>query len=707
MNAVSRTRIAWAAWSIVAVLAVISAVLHVLNGPPGWAHEFGFPGGSTIVGLGMASGGLVVAVRQPRNPVGWLFIGGGASLTLASAAQQYAIHAVYVAPGSLLLPLAAAWLGSSVIVVLLPLLAVFLPLLFPDGKLPSPRWRIPAWLMATLSIALLVVGATPPLGRAASVGADGTMTGAALSGSSSGINDLGGALSLAIFICAAASIVSLILRFRRSRGDEREQLKWFLFATAFLVATFVVGAFSASGSNSPLRLVVPVLMLLAMLGLPVATGVAILKYRLYDIDIVISRTLVYGALAAFITAVYVGIVVGVGTLVGSGGQPNLVLSIVATAIVAVAFQPVRERLQKVANRLVYGKRATPYEVLSQFSERVAESYAADDVLPRMARVLADGTGAAHADVWLRAGDILRHAASWPLDSSAAEPARVVGDSLPEMLDTDRAVEVRHQGELLGALTITKRKGESLTPVEEKLLTDLAAQAGLVLKNVGLTAELLARLEDLRASRQRLVAAQDEERRRLERNLHDGAQQNLVALKVKLGLAEMFAEKDPARAKQTLAELKVDTDEALETLRDLARGIYPPLLADKGLVAALESQARKATLPVQVDADGVGRYPQDVEAAVYFCCLEALQNVQKYAAAKSAVVKLDGSEDGLTFEVTDDGQGFDGASVKRGAGLTNMTDRIDALGGRLEVSSTPERGTRVHGSLPALVAVAPA
>jgi signal transduction histidine kinase len=242
---------------------------------------------------------------------------------------------------------------------------------------------------------------------------------------------------------------------------------------------------------------------------------------------------------------------GVGTLIGSGGQPNLVLSIVATAIVAVAFQPVRERLQKVANRLVYGKRATPYEVLSQFSERVAESYAADDVLPRMARVLADGTDAARADVWLRAGGMLRQAASWPPESGVAEPARVVGDSLPGMPEADRIVEVRHQGELLGALTVSKRPGESLTPVEEKLLDDLASQAGLVLKNVGLTAELLARLDDLRASRQRLVAAQDEERRRLERNLHDGAQQNLVAIKVKLGLAEMFVDRDPARAKQTL------------------------------------------------------------------------------------------------------------------------------------------------------------
>jgi signal transduction histidine kinase len=364
---------------------------------------------------------------------------------------------------------------------------------------------------------------------------------------------------------------------------------------------------------------------------------------------------------------------------------------------------VRERLQKVANRLVYGKRATPYEVLSQFSERVAESYAADDVLPRMARVLADGTGAARADVWLRAGDLLRQAASWPTDSADVEPSRVIGDALPEMLEADRAVEVRHQGELLGALTVTKRKGESLTPVEEKLLTDLAAQAGLVLKNVGLTSELLARLEDLRASRQRLVAAQDEERRRLERNLHDGAQQNLVAIKVKLGLAEALADKNPAKARQLLGQLKADTDEALETLRDLARGIYPPLLVDQGLKAALDSQARKATLPVEVEADGLGRYPQEIEAAVYFCCLEALQNVQKYAEAAGAVLKLSSSDGALLFEVADDGKGFDLALTTRGAGLTNMTDRIDALGGVIEMSSSG-RGTRIHGSLPVRPAV---
>jgi signal transduction histidine kinase len=226
----------------------------------------------------------------------------------------------------------------------------------------------------------------------------------------------------------------------------------------------------------------------------------------------------------------------------------------------------------------------------------------------------------------------------------------------------------------------------------------AGQAGLVLKNVGLTAELMARLEDLRASRQRLVAAQDEERRRLERNLHDGAQQNLVALKVKLGLAEAFAEKDPAKAKELVAQLKADADEALETLRDLARGIYPPLLADKGLSAALQSQARKSTVAVAIEAEGIRRYPQDIEAAVYFCCLEALQNVQKYAGASKATVRLTEEADELRFQVVDDGKGFDPVIVKKGSGLTNMEDRFQALGGSIQITSAAGRGTTVSGAV---------
>jgi signal transduction histidine kinase len=272
-------------------------------------------------------------------------------------------------------------------------------------------------------------------------------------------------------------------------------------------------------------------------------------------------------------------------------------------------------------------------------------------------------------------------------------------TLPDFPDAPRVLAVRHQEQLLGALTVSKRPGEVLTPIEDKLLVDLANQAGLVLKNVGLTADLQARLVDLRASRQRLVAAQDDERRRLERNLHDGAQQNLVALKVKLGLAETLAERDPDRARALLAELKADTDKTLTTLRDLARGIYPPLLADKGLAVALEAEARKSTVLVDVVADSVTRYPQEVEAAVYFCCLEALQNVQKYAHAEHATVRLSEHGGELRFEVQDDGRGFDPWKATRGAGLTNMQDRLDALGGTFALAGEPGRGARVSGSLP--------
>jgi len=240
-------------------------------------------------------------------------------------------------------------------------------------------------------------------------------------------NGLGGILLL-------LGVVSLVLRYRHGDSEQRQQLKWFIAG----VGLFVFGLLAGGITAWPPPMVVAANVGLA--ALPVSIGIAVLKYRLYDIDVVINRTLVYGALALFITAIYVAIVVGIGALIGSGGRPNLALSIVATAIVAVAFQPVRERIQKVANRLVYGKRATPYEVLSQFSERVAESYAADDVLPRMARVLADGTGAVRSDVWLRSGDLLRQASSWPQDSDPTEPARIVGGALPDVPGAARVVE---------------------------------------------------------------------------------------------------------------------------------------------------------------------------------------------------------------------------------------------------------------------------
>jgi signal transduction histidine kinase len=234
--------------------------------------------------------------------------------------------------------------------------------------------------------------------------------------------------------------------------------------------------------------------------------------------------------------------------------------------------------------------------------------------------------------------------------------------------------------------------DPMNPAKRKLVEDLASQAGLVLRNVRL-------IEELRASRQRLVAAQDKERRKIERNIHDGAQQQLVALAVKQRLAASMIGRDEERARAILEELQSETNQALEDLRNLARGVYPPLLADQGLASALEAQARKSAVPVDVIADGVGRFPQEIEAAVYFSCLEALQNVAKYARASGAVIRLTDVGGELRFEVEDDGVGFDTSSTGYGTGLQGMADRLDALGGRIDVSSARGSGTTITGAVP--------
>ncbi len=660
-------------------------------------------GAGTVFAVTYGSAGVLILVRRPGNAVGRAFLYIAALAVLAQFASEYSLFA-YVTTGQAL-PLRglAAWMGGWVFHLVFPVGLTLVFLLFPDG-LGHGRTRRAIVVAAVLGAATLTVGtmlAAGPLSIGARVA--GSVLPVVNPVGLLSVDDASGVQGLAWGVCGLAlisSVVAAVVRLRRSSGERHQQMRWFAYAAAPVAPAFAVH-FLIFGLNLPIPDIgFPIYYLVYLVGIPVAVGIALLKYRLYDLDVVISRTIVYGALAVFITAVYVGIAVGIGALVGGGGKPNLGLSILATAIVAVGFQPVRERVQRVANRLVYGKRATPYEVLSQFSERVAESYAADEVMPRMARVLAEGTGAQRADVWLRVAGAWRDAAVWPLDAPQHGSIAVENGTLPVLNGINRLVEVRHQGDLLGALSVTKRVGESLTPVEENLLTHLAGQAGLVLKNVGLSSDLQARLVDLRASRQRLVTAQDEERRRLERNLHDGAQQHLVALKVKLGLAEMLMGRDVEKARLTLDQLKGDADEALETLRDLARGIYPPLLADKGLQAALESQARKATVPVTVDAENLGRYSQEVEAAVYFSVLEALQNVQKYAQASQATVRLREQDGTLRFEVGDDGQGFDVASTARGSGLTNMADRLDALGGTLTIRSTPGRGSELSGSLPA-------
>jgi signal transduction histidine kinase len=638
---------------------------------------------------GFATVGALLVWKRPGNPIGWLLSASG----LAYAAADFGLLLHH-------LPGARAWWGWFGWMWLFGLgLTVFVLLLFPTGHLPSRRWRPVAWAAAAGLAGWVLGNAFAPRSITAGTKTPNPIGLPAPAGNVFLVLAVGGVLL--IVGTGLAAVASVVFRYRRAGTVEREQLKWLVYAGTLIVVAFLVEPVTENfvGPGNAATNLQDAVSSGAGALIPIAIGIAIFRYRLYDIDVVINKTLVYGLLAAFITAVYVAIVVGLGSLVAQhGARAGFWLSIAATAVVAVAFQPVRARVQHLANRLVYGRRASPYEVLAQFAERTAGTYATEELLPRMARILAEGTGARRADVWLRADGVFRDDATWPPGEPPFPQSRADTGGRLAVPGADRVLPVRYQGEVLGALSVSKRPGESLTPAEGKLLADLAAQAGLVLRNVGLWEQLTARLEEIRASRQRLVAAQDEERRRIERNIHDGAQQQLVALTIKLNLTEGLIGTDPEGERELLAELRQEAACAVEDLRDLARGIYPPLLAGEGLTAALRAQAAKSPVPTSVQADGIARYPQDVEAAVYFCVLEALQNVAKYAGAGSARVRLAASEDELRFEVADDGAGFDPGTKAFGTGLQGMADRLSAHDGVLDVQTSPGAGTVVTGRL---------
>jgi signal transduction histidine kinase len=625
--------------------------------------------------------GLVLAAQRPGNRIGWLFLAAGLALGLNSFSAEYGLRALAVAPGSLPAGRAAAWLANWIWVVPFALFALVF-LLFPTGRPRSRPWRLAAWFTA----GVFTLAAADQLVDAVRLWRDPFRTYL----QSYSPPDVTAAYSLMVagLVVSAAAVA---VRFARSSGEERLQLKWFVAAAVFLVATLVPWFLTS-------LLFTGLLTDVAFLCLWVAVAIAILKYRLYGIDFVISKAVLYGSLAVFITAVYAALVVGVGALAGNTRSP--LLAALAAAVVAVAFQPVRRRAERLANRVVYGRRATPYQVLSEFAHRIGGTYASEDVLPQMAKIVAAGTGAEQVVVWLRVDDELRPGASsdgrppaapLPADALTADGPAAGGPPTLARPGADMSVPVMHHGELLGAISISMPRDEALRPAGEQLVTDVASQAGLVLSNAGL-------IEDLRASRQRLVTAQDETRRRLERNIHDGAQQDLVALTIRLRLAGTTVE-NLAQAKQAFGELQAEAGQALENLRDLAHGIYPPVLADLGLAAALNAQAARSVVPVTVEADGIGRFGQDTEAAVYFCCLEALQNIAKYAHATQARICVRARGGTLSFTVSDDGAGYDTRHTPMGSGQRNMADRLAALGGQLEVRSAPGQGTTIAAHLP--------
>ena len=355
---------------------------------------------------------------------------------------------------------------------ILPALTL-LPLYFPTGRPPSPRWRWVEWAVFVAGPTLFVGTAFVPGPLEETPQVENPYAfGGAIGATLVVVGLVGFGLMLLSMVAAAAS---LVVRFRRAQDVERQQIKWVATAVVVFVVIFVTPTDNVAGDDIGFAS-----LLVGLLVIAAKVGISILKYRLYDIDLVISKTLLVAGLAGFITATYVAIVVGVGSLVGRGDEPNLVLSVAATAFVAVAFQPVRRRLRRVANRLVFGRRATPYDVLSGFATRVGAAEASPETLVGLAELMADGTGAQPARVWLRVGSQLRPAATWPPDPDASGEPLIAGvDEVSTLPDADLAVPVRDQDELLGVLTIAKPRGERVTEVDADLVQRLAAASGVL------------------------------------------------------------------------------------------------------------------------------------------------------------------------------------------------------------------------------------
>jgi signal transduction histidine kinase len=698
MTARTARRIAWSAWTASLAVGVLSFPLQAVAGFEPADVAIYVPVFAVLV-LGFSTIGLLIACRQSGNAIGWIFLAVGVSWAASGLAQGYAYYALATGRTSSTLARIADWSGQWNWMPLTFLAPTLIALLFPNGQPLSRRWRVAIWvaLGSTAFFTLTTAFAPGPLEDPVFLEENPFP----LRVPESAIAIADGIGAIGMFAAFGASIISLVLRLRRSRGEERQQMKWLAFAlvltVAIVAAGFLIGGIMAVDSTTLAGNILIALILAALAFVPVAAGIAILKYRLYDIDVVINKTLVYGALAAFITAVYVAIAVGIGSVVGSADEPNLGLQIASTAVVAVAFQPVRERVQRLANRLVYGSRATPYEVMAGFSRRVAGTLSVHDVLREMAEAAGTGIGARRARVRLLLPNGERVVA-WP-DDGHAETDQVL------------AIPVGYRGEPIGEIAVDKSPGEPITPAERALLDDLASQAGLVMHNVRLTEDLAARAdqladqsEQLRRSRERLVTARDVQRRRLERDIREGPQQRLLAIGGRLRDATGRVERDPQGTAEILDDLTRQANSTLEGLRDLARGIFPPLLADRGIVPALQAHVRKVGADAAIEASpgfADERFDPDTEATVYFCCLQAIQNVVRHAGNARTIVRLERDADGaVVFSVRDEGPGFDLDRVPRGIGFDIMQDRVDALGGELEVVSSPGAGTAVIGRVPA-------
>lgn len=647
---------------------------------------------NALIGVGFGALVWTVLPKQPRNRSVWAyavaaFFGGLYSTALAvlvvDIPERLEVEEDTLTPALLDLPaaisagaLSSAWIPSF----LLPLTVGLL--LFPNGQLPSPRWH---WALrfqvATLGLAFLLASAANSPWSTRPIPTPGGWLG--------NLAEVFINLALA---SALLGIASLVVRYRSGEATIRHQIRWIAFGGALLLAGEVLKRMiwgGLAGSTDPtlenVINLVPLVLLIASFWIAVA------RYRLYEIDVLISKSVTYLGLGAVITGLYVLVVVGPLLVIGASdeGGPGLMLPIVATGAVAIVFEPVRTRMQHLANRLVYGERATPHEVLSQVTNQLADSTPGAGT-EALARLLADGTGADEAVVWLYSGEVFTPDGVWRDEGAESTPPASVAE-LPND-DVTMSHLVVHQDEVFGGVTIVKPRVDPVTPADAELVTDVAAGSGLLLRNIRLNRELVERASEVRESRRRLIEAQDRERHRLERDLHDGAQQRVVALKVKLGIARTIAGREGADAiAERLEGLSNSVQSAVDDLRAVAHGIYPPLLESEGLEAALRSTERTSTITIDLNAEDLERYGRSIEQTAYFCVTETLERAHM-SGAKSARVEVARRNGDLVTAI-------DVPHLETALDLGSVADRIDAAGGTLRFGDFPSNGRSIVASLP--------
>jgi signal transduction histidine kinase len=642
----------------------------------------------TQVGTLLYAGlGALITARHPHNAVGWLILVTGFCSGLTALAAGTALYGLVSPANARLATLWAQWLDRWVWLPTSALPTLFIFLLFPDGCLPGRRWAPVGWAGAMgLAAAILGLALHPGTIEAWDIRGENPVGIPGAGQFLEAVHNLG---LLAITLAFIGSVLAVGVRFRRSRGVEREQMKWLLYAVGLTVFGAVLAGLVpmvvplSETAVSELGLVVTSL---GLLGIAASVSLAILRHGLYDINLVINRTLVYGALTTGVFGLYLLTIAGLGLLFQAPGSPGLAL--VGVGFVAVLVQPLRDRLQRGVNRLMYGERDEPYAVLSRLGQRLEGALAPETVLPNVVGTLAQALKLPYVAIALldNGGNAVKEPEA-PIAAHGAPAGAIV--RLPLV----------YQGEALGHLEVSPRAGESLSAADRRLLVDLARQAGVAIHAVRLTA-------DLQRSRAQLVTAREEERRRLRRDLHDGLGSQLAALHLRADTVRALVAKDPREAEAVAAELRDELRGAVSDIRRLVYELRPPALDELGLAGALRHLASKTTSTggprVQVEApEALPVLPAAVEVAAYRVAQEALANVVHHAHAQTSTIRL-GVDQAVHLEIADDGRGLP-PNFRAGIGLRSMRERAAELGGTCDIVARPGGGTRLLARLPLLAA----